>query len=680
MLLIGAKGVPVCPGLPGIARNGTETTGGVARWPGPGRLQYAEGSVTRTPTRRLVSYLLRYRRGFALGLSCTVLSTMSGLATPWVLKLAVDDLAAGVTGAKLRTYALLVLGLAIASGAFRFLMRRIIVGTSRRLEFDLRNDFFARLQTLPPAYYHAHRTGDLMSRATNDLNAVRMMTGPAVMYITETVIVFVVSIVLMAGLDARLTAAALIPLPFVSIAARRFGAAIHRRFESIQAQLSTLSAVVQEALSGVRVVRAYGQEQAELERFAAANAEYVRRNVGLIRLQSSFFPGLGLLLGLGGLLVLWLGSRDVIQGRITVGEFVAFNAYMAMLTWPMIAFGWVTNMLQRGAASWARMLDVLDAEPAVRDEQGGTPREPAGPIRGAIEFRELTFAYDGVPVLRDVSISVGAGETLAIVGPTGSGKTTLINLLPRLYEPPRGTVFVDGVDVRDIPLSVLRGAIGFVSQEPFLFSESLAANVAFGTRAADAAGPIVPEVPSAGHRGEAATAPAVVQTLDGPLAAAAATACLDKDVHDFPDGYATMVGERGITLSGGQKQRTALARAIAIDPRILILDDALSAVDTYTEEEILSRLRGVMRERTSVIVSHRVSTVRDADLIVVLDGGRVVERGRHEDLVALGGAYADLYKKQLLEAELEGEGQKSGVRSQNSEFRIQKTEDRTMSS
>jgi len=680
MRLIGAKEVRVCPGLHGIARNGTETAGSRVRWPGPGRLRYAEGFVTRTPTWRLVSYLLRYRRGFALGLSCTVLSTVSGLATPWVLKLAVDDLAAGVTGAKLRTYALLVLGLAIAGGVFRFLMRRLIVGTSRLLEFDLRNDFFARLQTLPPAYYHAHRTGDLMSRATNDLNAVRMMAGPAVMYITETVIVFVVSIVLMAGLDARLTAVALIPLPFVSIAARRFGAAIHRRFESIQAQLSTLSAVVQEALSGVRVVRAYGQEQAELERFAAANAEYVRRNVGLIRLQSSFFPGLGLLLGFGGLLVLWLGSRDVIHGRITVGEFVAFNAYMAMLTWPMIAFGWVTNMLQRGAASWARMLDVLDAEPAVRDEPGVTSRAPAAPIRGAIEFRGLTFAYDGVPVLRDVSISVGAGETLAIVGPTGSGKTTLINLLPRLYEPPRGTVFVDGVDVRDIPLPALRGAIGFVSQEPFLFSESLAENVAFGTRAADPAEPTLPDVRSAKRRGGPAAAPAVVQALDGPLATAAATACLDKDVDDFPDGYATLVGERGITLSGGQKQRTALARAVAVDPRILILDDALSAVDTYTEEEILSRLRGVMRERTSVIVSHRVSTVRDADLIVVLDGGRVVERGRHDDLVALGGAYADLYKKQLLEAELEGEGQDSAVRIQNPEVRILNSEDGTVSS
>ncbi|MFO7694735.1 MAG: ABC transporter ATP-binding protein, partial [Vicinamibacterales bacterium] len=429
------------------------------------------------------------------------------------------------------------------------------------------------------------------------------------------------------GLDARLTAIALVPLPFVSIAVRVFGSAIHRRFEAIQAQLSTLSAVVQEALAGVRVVRAYRQEGAELERFAAANTEYVRRNLVLIRLQAAFYPSLSLFLGLGALLVLWLGSRDVMQQRLTLGEFVAFNAYLAMLTWPMIAFGWVTNMLQRGAASWKRMLEVMDTVPLVADSPAtlSSPAQP--PVAGAIEIRGLTFAYDGRPVLRDVSLTVAAGETLAIAGPTGSGKSTLISLLPRLYEPPRGTVFIDGTDVRDIPLPALRGAIGFVAQEPFLFSETLGANIAFG----------------AAGSGEAA------------VAAAAAIARLDTDVQGFPDGYHTLVGERGITLSGGQKQRTALARAVATDPRILILDDALSAVDTYTEEEILTRLHGVMRQRTSVIVSHRVSTVRDADQIVVLDAGRIVERGRHEDLIALGGAYAELHRRQLLEEELEGE-------------------------
>jgi len=599
-------------------------------------------SVITSPTRRLVAYMLRYRRGFALGLACTALSTMASLATPWVLKHAVDDLNQGVTGAKLRTYAALILGLALAAGVFRFLMRRVIVGVSRHLEYDLRNDFFRRLQILSPAYYHAHRTGDLMSRATNDLGAVRMMAGPAVMYSASTIIVFVVALAFMIGLDARLTAIALVPLPFVSLAVRYFGSAIHRRFEAIQAQLSELSAVAQEALAGVRVVRAYRQEAAEIERFARANTEYVRRNVVLIRLQGLFYPSLGLFLGLGGLLVLWLGSRDVIQHRLTIGEFVAFNAYLAMLTWPMIAFGWVTNMLQRGAASWKRMLEIMDAVPDVADGPAAGP--PPAAIRGAIEFRNLTFAYDGTPVLEGVSLRVAAGETLAIVGHTGSGKSTLINLLPRLYEPPRGTVFIDGADVRDIPLPVLRGAIGFVSQEPFLFSESLGANIDFGAAAMEA--PPQVDVPRQLH--------AAAGRADA-IAHAAGIARLDTDVRGFPDGYDTMVGERGITLSGGQKQRTALARALAMDPRILILDDALSAVDTYTEEEILSRLRGVMRQRTSVIVSHRVSTVREADQIIVLSGGRIVERGRHDELIRLGGAYADLHRKQLLEEELEGE-------------------------
>ena len=602
----------------------TEADGRWRERDGSGMLEL---SVAASPTRRLVAYMLRYRRGFALGLACTALSTVASLASPWVLKHAVDDLAQGVTGAKLRTYASLILGLALVGGVFRFLMRRIIVGVSRHLEYDLRNDFFARLQTLAPANFHANRTGDLMSRATNDLNAVRMMAGPAVMYSASTIIIFVTALVLMLGLDARLTAIALVPLPFVSIAVRVFGSAIHRRFEAIQAQLSDLSAVVQEALAGVRVVRAYRQEAAELERFSAANTEYVRRNLVLIRLQAMFYPSLSLFLGLGALLVLWLGSREVMRERLTLGEFVAFNAYLGMLTWPMIAFGWVTNMLQRGAASWKRMLDVMDIVPLVADGPGMAADSPRPPILGAIEIRGLTFAYAGAPVLHDVSLRVAAGETLAVVGPTGSGKSTLISLLPRLHEPPRGTVFIDGTDVRDIPLPALRASIGFVAQEPFLFSETLGANIAFGL--GESGGPAV--------------------------AAAAAVARLDTDVQGFPKGYDTLVGERGITLSGGQKQRTALARAVATDPRILILDDALSAVDTYTEEEILKRLRGVMRQRTSIIVSHRVSTVRDADQIVVLDAGRIVERGRHDDLIARGGAYAALHRRQLLEEELEVE-------------------------
>jgi ATP-binding cassette subfamily B multidrug efflux pump len=585
----------------------------------------------RSPFRRLLPYFLRYRRQFLLGLLCVVLSSTFQLLSPWVLKFAIDDLTQAVTRQKLVTYAALLLAVSCARAIFLFLMRRIIIGASREIEYDVRNDFFARLQQMPLAYYQARRTGDLMSRATNDLNAVRMMIGPAVMYSASTILVFAVAIVLMASIDRRLTIIALLPLPLVSISVKYFGSAIHRRFEAIQAQLADLSAVVQETLAGVRVVRAYNQEQHEIERFSAANREYVRRNKVLIRLQGMFYPSMTLFLGFGSLLVLWIGSREVITGRITLGEFVAFNSYLVMLSWPMIAFGWVTNMLQRGMASWKRMLEVLDASPDISDADV-TDAGRAAPLAGAIEIHDLTFAYPGTDrvVLEGVSLRIERGQTVALVGATGSGKSTLMALLPRLHQPPPGTVFIDGIDVREIPLSRLRGAIGFVPQEPFLFSDTIAENIAFGVKAADT--------------------PA--EDLARRMRAAAAIARLDKDVESFPNGYDTAVGERGITLSGGQKQRTALARAVMVDPRILVLDDALSAVDTYTEEEILGRLRGVMRQRTSIIVAHRISTVRDADQIFVLDQGRLAERGTHDELAARGGLYAALYKKQLLEEEL----------------------------
>jgi ATP-binding cassette subfamily B protein len=575
------------------------------------------------PERRLLRYLARHRRAFIAGFVCVVIATAISTGGPWVLKYAIDDLSQGLTFDKIRLYGVLLFVLAAVGGLFRFFTRRIIIGASRDFEYDLRNDFFAALQRLHLAYFQHHRTGDLMSRATSDLGAVRMMIGPAVMYTASTVLTFIVAIVLMASIDPWLTLVALIPLPLVTVVVKYFGNAIHTRFEKIQEQLSDISAIAQESLAGVRVVRAYGQETFEISRFRAANEEFVQRNRALIRLQGFYFPSMGLLMGIGALLVLWLGSRRVVAGQMTLGELVAFNAYLTMLGWPMIAFGWVSNLLQRGSASWKRLLEVLDATPLVSDAEADTSIQS---IDGEVEFRNLTFSFGDAVVLHGISFRVPRGTTTAIVGATGSGKSTLLNLLPRLHEPPAGTVLIDGVDVRRIPLEVLRGAIGFVSQEPFLFSTTLAENVAFGAR---------------GEQGSR-----------DRIAEAASIARLDKDLAQFPQGYDTTVGERGITLSGGQKQRVAIARALVVEPKILVLDDALSAVDTHTEEEILERLSAAKSGRTAIVVSHRVSTIRDADHIVVLHDGRVAERGTHDDLIRRDGFYADLYRKQLLEEEL----------------------------
>jgi ATP-binding cassette subfamily B protein len=589
---------------------------------------------------RLLPYVRRSQRAFVFGLVCAILATGISYLSPLVLGDAIDDLAGGGARARLWLDGALILAIAAAEGVCRFLMRKWVIGASRQVEYDLRNDFFAHLERLPLSYFQANRTGDLMSRATNDLNAVRMMVGPALMYLTSTVLGFVMAVTLMLSIDPRLTLLVLVPLPIVSIATLMFGRAIHSRFERIQAQLSDMSAVVQEALAGVRVIRAYGQEASEIAGFRRSNDEYVRRNARLIQLQAAFYPSLTFLFGVSALLMLWLGGRRVIAHQLTLGEFVALNRYLILLSWPMVAFGWVMNLTERGLASWGRMLEVLDATgttgmTATTGTTGtigaaGLPAEALGATAGAtIEVRHLTFRYptSTADVLRDVSFRVGAGQTVAIVGPTGAGKSAIVNLLPRLHDPPWGTIFIDGLDIRALPLARVRSLIAMVPQEPFLFSQTIGANIGFA----------LDEAPDA--------AKARIQ-------AAAHVACLDAEIAGFPDGFETVLGERGITLSGGQKQRTAIARAVAAAAPVLILDDALSAVDTNTEEEMLRRLTSVRRGRTCLMVAHRVSTVHDADLILVLADGRIAESGTHGQLLACGGVYAEMHRRQLLEAEL----------------------------
>jgi ATP-binding cassette subfamily B protein len=573
--------------------------------------------------RRLWPYLRRRRGELAWGLLALLLTTALSVASPWVLRRAIDDLTLELTRGKLWQYSAAIVALVIVEGLFRYWMRMVLIGLSREVEFELRNDLFAHLTRLSAGYYKSHRTGDLMSRATNDMSAVRQVLGPGIMYTANTVATFVGTVVLMFAISPLLLGLALLPLVVVSVLVRIVGRRIHDRFEEVQAQLSNITALVQESLSGIRVVRSYAQEPHEIAKFEEANQEFLRRNVRLIRLFGSLYPGIQLLMGSGALLMLWLGGSMVVSGSITLGDFVAFGVYLAMLHWPMIALGWVVNLFERGEASMGRIAEMLEAPVAIDD----TDARPGPPIRGDVEFRGLSFAYDGVPILHDIDLDVKAGSTVAIVGPTGSGKSTLVSLLPRLHEAPAGSVRIDGRAIREIPLSELRRAVGFVPQETFLFSDTVGGNVAFG----------LPPAEATAER----------------IAWAAEVAQLGKDLQDFPKGYDTMVGERGITLSGGQKQRTAVARALAIDPRILVLDDSLASVDTETEEQILRGLRSLRSGRTTFLVSHRVSTVKDADVILVLRDGRLVERGTHEELVAGGGFYADLNRRQLLEREVE---------------------------
>jgi len=574
--------------------------------------------------RRLLPYLARYRYGLAWGAVCVALANLVALTQPQVLRVAVDDLYRGVTSEKLGRYALIIFAIAIIAGVFKFLMREWMLGISRRIEFDLRNDLFGHLQSLSVDYFQRTRTGEIMSRATNDLAAVRELLGPGIMYLLNTAIVGLTCVVLMLRISPRLTLLTLLPLPLVSIAAQFFGDRIHRRFEVIQEIFAQISARVQENLSGVRVVRAFTREAHEVESFARLNDEYVQKNMGLIQSWGIFYPALAFLSGLAALLALYLGGREVVAGRITIGSFVAFTVYLGMLNWPMVALGWVINLVQRGTASLRRLTEILDERPSVITRPGAV-RPARG--RGAVAFRSLTFTYPGAirPALRELCIDVPAGSTLALVGRTGSGKSTAMALLPRVFDPPVGTVFVDGRDVCSLDLDGLREQIGYVPQDPFLFSATVAENVAYG----------MPDATRA------------------EVEWAAGIARLTGDVERLPQGFETRVGERGVTLSGGQKQRVAIARALLRPAPLLLLDDCLSSVDTETEEAILAGLRDEMRKRTSIMVSHRVSSVRHADVIVVLDDGKAVERGTHDELLALGGFYAQLAYKQQLEAELE---------------------------
>jgi ATP-binding cassette subfamily B protein len=572
---------------------------------------------------RLNPYLWRYRRELLAGVVCVLLTNFFMMSAPKFVGRAIDTMSGNFTSSDVLRYVLLALLCSALSGVFMFLVRQFIIVASRKIEYDIKNDFYAHLQRLSPQFFRQSNTGDLMSRATNDLNAVRNYLGPGIMYSLNTVFRLIFALSAMLTVSPMLTLFALLPAPVLSYLVYRMGKAIHEQSQILQAKYGELSTKVQENLAGIRVVKAYAREESDTAAFAALNREYYDQNLKLARLQALFYPSMSALLGLSVMLILWIGGQYVIHGKMTLGDIAQFLVYMTSLAWPLISIGWVTNILQRAAAAQLRLDEVMLTQPDIADKAS----DEQVSIEGEIEFRQVSFAYPTQPerlVLKNLSFKIPKGCRFAIVGATGSGKSTLVNLLPRLIEPTKGEILIDGRPIQTLPLRSLRRAIGFVPQDHFLFSDTIRHNIAFG-------------VPHA--------------SLD-EIRKAAWVAAIDEEIERFPAGYDTLIGERGITLSGGQKQRLSIARALLCQPKILILDDSLCAVDTHTEDTILNRLQAATTAMTVILISHRISTVQHADHIIVLDNGELVESGTHDELLAKDGLYAALYRKQLLEEEL----------------------------